>query len=307
MRRDRNQSSGVKAMTVLRRRRTVIAWGFSLPFVIVFVLFMLVPLLSSLAMSFTDMGSNDIQTPFSVNFVGFHNFMSLFSDKQFWSSMRVTALFVLVGLPLTMAVALALAVALNKGLRRVNAFFRALFYAPVVASTIAIAVVWRYILQNDGLLNSLLAIINLQGPDWLHDTRTALPSLIVMATWRNVGTLMIIFIAGLQAIPTEVLEAASMDGAGEWTKFRCIVLPLLKPTLLLGAVLQSVSYLQFFDEPFVMTEGGPLGSTLSASYYIYEKFGFGQYGISSAASYVLFIIIAAVSALQFRLMRNKDE
>lgn len=118
---------------------------------------------------------------------------------------------------------------------------------------------------------------------------------------------MIIFIAGLQAIPTEVLEAASMDGAGEWTKFRCIVLPLLKPTLLLGAVLQSVSYLQFFDEPFVMTEGGPLGSTLSASYYIYEKFGFGQYGISSAASYVLFIIIAAVSALQFRLMRNKDD
>ena len=221
--------------------------------------------------------------------------------------MRFTALFVLVGLPLTMVVSLALAVALNKGLRRVNAFFRALFYAPVVASTIAIAVVWRYILQNDGLLNSLLAIINVQGPDWLHDTRTALPSLIVMATWRNVGTLMIIFIAGLQAIPTEVLEAASMDGAGEWTKFRRIVLPLLKPTLLLGAVLQSVSYLQFFDEPFVMTEGGPLGSTLSASYYIYEKFGFGQYGISSAASYVLFIIIAAVSALQFRLMRNKDE
>ena len=114
MRRDKNQSSDVKAMTVLRRRRTVIAWGFSLPFVIVFVLFMLVPLLSSLAMSFTDIGSSDIQTPFNVNFVGFHNFVSLFSDKQFWSSMRVTALFVLVGLPLTMAVALALAVALNK-------------------------------------------------------------------------------------------------------------------------------------------------------------------------------------------------
>ena len=142
------------------------------------------------------------------------------------------------------------------------------------------------------------------GPDWLHDTRYALPALMVMTIWRNMGTLMIIFLAGLQAIPEELKEAAAIDGAGKWRTFRSITLPLLKPTLLLGAVLLSVAYLQFFEESFVMTQGGPLDSTLSAAYYVYQKFGFGQYGIASAASWVLFIIIALVSVLQFRILKE---
>ena len=257
-------------------------------------------------MSFTDIKATDVQTPFNVNFVGFDNYIALFSDPRYWNSMKVTALFVLVGLPLTVIVALALAVALNKGLRKVNAFFRALFYAPVIASTVAVAVSWRYILQKDGLLNIGLSMIGIQGPDWLHDTNFALPALIVMTTWRNVGTLMIIFLAGLQSIPEDVLEAASVDGASEWRKFFSITLPLLRPTLLLGTVLQSVLYLQFFDEPFVMTQGGPLDSTMSASFYIYQKFGFGQYSMSSAASYVLFFVIALVSVFQFKLLQDKE-
>lgn len=293
-------------MRLLRRRRTLIAWGFSLPFVIVFAIFMLIPLVTSLFMSFTDITAQDIQTPFNVNFTGLSNYIKLFHDPRYLHSLGTTGIFVIVGLPLTMIVALAFAVALNKGLRHVNAFFRALFYAPVVASTVAVSVVWRYILQKDGLLNTLLALIGVQGPDWLHNTRTALPALMVMTLWRNMGTLMIIFLAGLQAIPEDVLEAAEMDGASEWRKFRSITLPLLRPTLLLGAVLQSVLYLQFFEESFVMTQGGPLDSTLSASYYIYEKFGFGQYGMSSAASYVLFIIIALVSLLQFKILSSED-
>ena len=290
----------------MRRRRTLVAWGFALPFTLVFCVFMLLPLLSSLFMSFTDMTSRDLRTPFNVNFMGLSQYVALFKDPQFLRSLKTTGIFVLVGLPLTMALALCFAVALNKGSQHLNAFFRALYYAPVVASVVAVSVVWRYILQRDGLLNSALALIGVQGPDWLHDTRYALPALIVMTTWRNMGTLMIIFLAGLQTVPEDVKEAAAIDGASRRRIFWSITLPLLKPTLLLGAVLLSVTYLQFFEESFVMTQGGPLNSTLSASYYVYQKFSFGQYGISSAASYVLFVIIALVSALQFKVLRSDD-
>ena len=211
-----------------------------------------------------------------------------------------------IGNELTIAIAMAFAVALNKGLKHLNAFFRAVFYAPVVASVVAVSVVWRYILQDDGLLNSLLAVFGIDGPDWLHDTRFALPALMIMTIWRNMGTLMIIFLAGLQAIPTELKEAAAVDGAGKWRMFASITLPLMKPTILLGAVLISVAYLQFFEESFVMTQGGPLDSTLSAAYYVYQQFGFGRYGIASAASWVLFVIIAVVSVLQFRILGSDE-
>ena len=243
---------------VLRRRRTILAWGFALPFAVVFCVFMLIPLLSSMAMSFTDITSKDLRTPFNVNFVGLDQYITLFHDHRFLHALGVPGIFVLVGLPI----------------------------------------------QKDGLLNSLLAVFGIAGPDWLHDTRYALPALMVMTIWRNMGTLMIIFLAGLQAIPEELKEAAAIDGAGTWRTFRSITLPLLKPTLLLGAVLLSVAYLQFFEESFVMTQGGPLDSTLSAAYYVYQKFGFGQYGIASAASWVLFIIIALVSVLQFRILKE---
>jgi multiple sugar transport system permease protein len=217
-----------------------------------------------------------------------------------------TAYFVLLGIPLTMAVALLLAVALNTGINRFRTVFRVGFYTPVVTSVVAVAVVWRFILQPDGLLNRVLAGAGITGPDWLHSTTWAMPSLIVMAAWRNMGTLMVIFLAGLQAIPAELGEAAIADGASGWQRFRRVTLPLLRPTLLLGAVLISVGYLQFFEEPFVMTRGGPLDATLSATYFTYNQFGFGRYGVAAAASYVVFLAIAAVSILQFRLLRAKD-
>lgn len=290
----------------LSRRQALIAWGFCLPFVLVFGVFMLVPLLSSMGMSFTDITSRDLRTPFNVNIVGFDNYVTLLTDPRFHKALLTTAIFVIVGLPITIAIAMAFAVALNKGLKHLNAFFRAVFYAPVVASVVAVSVVWRYILQDDGLLNSLLAVFGIDGPVWLRDTRFALPALMIMTIWRNMGTLMIIFLAGLQAIPTELKEAASVDGAGKWRTFTSITLPLMKPTILLGAVLISVAYLQFFEESFVMTQGGPLDSTLSAAYYVYQQFGFGRYGIASAASWVLFIIIALVSVLQFRILKSDE-
>jgi len=289
-----------------RRRQALVAWGFCLPFVAVFAVFMLVPLVSSFAMSFTDFRAGDIRSPFAVDFVGLDQYAKLFTDATFLRSIGVTAFFVVVGIPVTMVIALALALALNSGRGRIVSFFRVGFYAPVVTSIVAVSVVWRYILLPDGLLNSALALVGITGPNWLNDTTWALPSLVAMAVWRNVGTLMIIFLAGLQAVPEEVQEAAVMDGASPWRRLVSVTLPLLRPTLLLGSVLISVGFLQFFEEAFVMTRGGPLDSTLSVAYYTYRQFGFGEYGLASAASYVLFLAIALLSLLQFRLLRSKD-
>ena len=288
------------------RRNGLVAWLFALPFVIIFSLFMLVPLVSSFAMSFTDFTSRDVQDPLSVGFVGLGQYTALFEDLQFRRSMLNTAYFVVVGIPLTMVVALALAIALNSGIRRFRAVFRTGFFTPVVTSIVAVAVVWRFILQADGLINTMLGWIGVSGPDWLNSTTWAMPSMILMAVWRNMGTLMIIFLAGLQTIPREMIEAAEVDGANARQRFFNITLPALRPTLLLGAVLLSVGYLQFFEEPFVMTSGGPLDSTLSVSYFTYNEFGFGQYGQASAASYVLFVAIVLLSLIQFRVLRSQD-
>jgi multiple sugar transport system permease protein len=257
-------------------------------------------------MSFTDFTSRDVRTPLAVEFVGLDQYTALFTDPRFLQSLSVTGLFVFVGIPVTMALALALALALNSGRGRIVSVFRVGFYAPVVTSIVAVSVVWRYILQPDGLVNSALSVIGIEGPNWLNDTAWALPSLTAMAVWRNVGTLMVIFLAGLQAIPEDVIEAAVVDGATPWRRLASVTLPMLRPTMLLGAVLIYVGYLQFFEEAFVMTQGGPLDSTLSIAYYTYDQFGFGQYGLASAASYVLFLAIALIGILQFRLLRSKD-
>jgi multiple sugar transport system permease protein len=205
-----------------------------------------------------------------------------------------------------MVVALALAVALNSGIQRLRTVFRVGFYTPVVTSIVAVAVVWRFVLQPDsGLLNTVLGWVGIDGPNWLRSTTWAMPSLIVMAAWRNMGTLMVIFLAGLQTIPKGLHEAAMVDGAGAWRRFRSITLPLLRPTLLLGAVLTGVGYLQFFEEPFVMTQGGPLNSTLSTAFFTYNQFGFGNYSYAAAASYLLFLAIVLLTVVQFRLLRSE--
>ncbi len=289
-----------------RRRSAVVAWLFALPFVAIFAVFMLGPLIGSFAMSFTDLGVKDLRTPFAVNPVGFDNFVALFQDELFVKSIFNTFYFVIVGIPLTMAAGLLLAVALNSGIEKFRSVFRVGYYTPVVTSIVAVAVVWRFILQDSGLANTVLSWVGIDGPDWLNDPFWAMPSIIAMGVWRNMGTLMIIFLAGLQAVPRELYEAAEVDGAGSWRRFTGITLPLMRPTLLLGAVLLSVGFLQVFEEPFVMTQGGPLNSTLSISYYVYNQFGYGDYSLASAAAYVLFAFIAALSAVQFRLLRSKD-
>ncbi len=294
-------------VAVRRRNQAVVAWIFALPFAAIFIIFMFLPLVSSFVMSFTDLTIKDIRTPFNVDFVGADQFAALFADETFRKAMANTAYFVLVGLPVTMFVALILAVLLNSGITRFTTFFRVGFYTPVVTSIVAVAVVWRFLLQKDGLVNTLLGWIGITGPDWLNSVTWSMPALIVMAVWRNIGTLMVIFLAGLQAIPQEVQEAAEVDGAGALQRFFRITIPLMRPTLLLGAVLTTVGYLQFFEEPFVMTGGGPLDSTLSISYFTYNQFGYGKFAYGSAAAYVLFAAIAVLSAVQFRLLRSKTD
>jgi len=277
----------------------------ALPFLLLFTVFTAWPVISSLYMSFTDIKSRDLRSPFNVSFVGFENYARVFADETFRKSALNTAYFVVVAVPLTLGIALAAALALDKGITRFRTLFRVGYFTPVVTSIVAVAVVWRFLLQPDsGLVNTVLGWVGINGPDWLGSTTWSMPSLIVMTSWRSFGTSMIIFLAGLQSVPVMLHEAAAIDGASSWQQFRHITVPLLRPTLLFVSITTSVGYLQFFEEPFVMTQGGPLDSTISMSMFTYHQFGFGNYGFAAATSYVLFVIIVALTAVQFRLFRS---
>ena len=279
----------------------------SIPFLLFFATFTAWPVVQSMFMSFTDTKSRDLKTPFAVNFVGLDNYIQAINDPTFQKAALNTAIFVVVGVPLTMAAALAAAVALDKGITKFRSVYRVGFYTPVVTSIVAVAVVWRFLLQPDaGLVNTILGWFGIDGPNWLGDTRTALGSLIAMVVWRNFGTGMIIFLAGLQSVPWQLHEAAALDGANAWRRFWNVTIPVLRPTLLFVLVTTTIGYLQFFEEPFVMTRGGPLNSTISASMYTYQQFGFGNYGLAGAMAYMTFIVILIVTLVQFRHTRERD-
>ena len=293
-------------MDPTRRQQAVAAWVLAAPFVVLFLVFTAGPVLASLGMSFTDLRSTDVRDPFAVTFVGLQNYVDLVQDPLFRKVTVNTTLYLLMGVPLTMGVALAVAVALNR-LVRFRGFFRVGYYLPVVTSIVAVSVVWKFLLRDDGgLFNVMLSWVGIDGPGYLDSTSTALPTVVVMSVWRNFGTLMVIFLAGLQTIPRDVVEAAEADGADAWARFRHITLPMLRPTLLFGAVITSIGYLQFFEEAFVMTKGGPLNATKSVTYFTYDQFGYGNYGYAAAASYLLFLAIVVFTLLQFRLLREKD-
>lgn len=281
------------------------AWTLAIPFTLLFVAFTIWPVLQSLFMSFTDTRQKDLRTPFAVNFIGLDNYAKALADPVFQQAALNTAYFVVVGVPLTLAVGLLAAVALDKGITRFRAVYRLGFYTPVITSIVAVAVVWRFLLQPDsGLVNTMLGWFGIQGPNWLGDVRWSMPSLIAMAVWRNFGTSMIIFLAGLQAVPYSLQEAAAIDGAGAWKRFWNITFPLLRPTVLFVSVTTAIGYLQFFEEPFVMTRGGPLNSTVSVAMHTYNQFGFGNYSLAAAMSYLIFVVIVIVTAIQFRLLRE---
>ena len=192
------------------RREGRAAWLLAIPFCLLFLTFTAWPVIQSLFMSFTDTKARDLRTPFSVDVIGLDNYTKALSDPVFRTAAANTAYFVLVGMPLTLGIALAVAVALDKGIRRFRAAFRLGFYIPVITSIVAVAVVWRFLLQDPGgLINTVLGWFGIDGPNWLGDPKWSMPALIMMAAWRNFGTAMIIFLAGLQAVPPELHEAAA--------------------------------------------------------------------------------------------------
>lgn len=307
---DARQPAAPSPRTALRGhgwRADLTGWAFALPFVVVFALFLAGPVIASLGLSFTSFGLRDLRNPLGASVVGLANYQALLGDGRFWTSLLNTGYFVVIGVPLTLVLGLAAALALDRGIHRFRTAFRVGYYLPVVTSIVAIAVVWRFVLNPDlGLVNMSLAAVGIQGPNWLADPLLAMPSIIVMAAWRNLGFAMVVFLAGLQTIPRSLYEAASIDGAGRWTAFRHVTLPLLRPTTLFIVVITTIGYLQLFEEPFVMTNGGPLDKTLSISMYMYrEGFRFFHQGYAAAIAWVLFLLVAVVAFVQFRVLRSE--
>ena len=287
-------------------RDDLVGWTFAAPFVILFGIFLAFPILASFLLSFTSFGLKDLANPVGSTVVGLKNYVDLFSDPVFWTALFNTFYFVIVGVPLTLVFGLLIATALNRGVTRFRTAFRVGYYLPVITSIVAIAVVWRFLLDPDvGLINMALGGLGINGPAWLADPVLAMPSIIAMAVWRNLGFAMIVFLAGLQAVPAMLYEAAAIDGAGRWQGFRYVTLPMLRPTILFMTVITTIGYLQLFEEPFVMTAGGPLNKTLSITMYMYQQgFTFFHQGFASSIAYVLFVIVAFVAFLQFKFLRS---
>jgi multiple sugar transport system permease protein len=286
------------------RWQTVTAWLFVAPFLAVFVVFTAVPAVIALCYSFTDIGIADIRHPFDVGLTGFTTFARVLTNAGFLKSLVTTGIFIVIGVPLTMAIGLALALALNSGVNHLRATYRAAFYLPVITNIVAAAVIWQYAFTLTGPVNTLLAGAGLAGPNWLGDPNMAITTVILLTTWRNVGTCMVLFLAGLQTIPADVYEAAAIDGASAGRSFWSITLPLLRPATALVTVLMTVSYMNIFDEPFLLTKGGPLGSTRSVALWVFEQFGQGNIASAMAGSYVMLAIVVVLGLLQLRMLRT---
>jgi len=237
----------------------------------------------------------------AAQFVGLDNFVQLASDDRFLKALRNTAFYTVVSVPLGMLISLFLALALNQTIRGI-AWIRTAYFLPVVTSTIAVALVWQWIYSPDaGLLNQFIGLFGIPAQKWLSNPTLAMPSIVAMSVWQGLGTSIIIFLAGLQAIPTELLDAASVDGAGRWARFRNIVLPLLTPSIFFTGVLSLIDSFQVFDQIFVLSRPRPTDATITVVYFIYENgFKFFKMGYATAASWILFVIVAVFTAIYFR-------
>jgi multiple sugar transport system permease protein len=275
------------------------------PALLVIGLFFFVPVVASLLLSLTDFDIYAVAHPDRLRVVGLANYSGLLHEARFWTALRNTLYFVVVGGPLSVAVSLGAALLLSARLVRFRGFFRTVFFLPVVTTLVAVAVVWRYLYHpRYGLLNLLLARVGIGPIDWLGDPHWAMPAIILLAVWKNFGFNMIIFVAGLQGIPERLYEAARLDGAGAWAQLRYVTLPLLAPTFLFVAIITMIGYFQLFAEPYVMTQGGPGTSTLSVVLLMYEEgFRWWNMGRGAAIAFVLFAIILVLTLVQLRLRR----
>lgn len=272
------------------------------PTLIVFSVFILFPILFSFYLSFHEWNMFSGER----DFVGLSNYVAMFSDAEFWAVFRHTVVYTIGTVPLNMALALFVAYFLNKRIRG-KKFLRAAFFTPVIISSVAAAVIWRWVFDpNLGLLNYTLESIGLPAVNWINDPTAAMAALIIVGVWKTFGINMILFSAGLSGIPQHYYEAAEIDGAGPWSKFWKITVPLLSPTTLFILVLSFIGSFQVFDLVYVLTYGGPLGSTKVLVFYLYEHaFRYFNMGYASAVAYLLFFVLFILTMVQIRFFRDQ--
>jgi multiple sugar transport system permease protein len=283
-----------------RNRETLTAWLFLLPSFVGFVIFTAGPVVAAGVISLLDW--NLFSPP---TWAGLRNFARLGPDPTFWSALGNTVYFTFVSVPLTIVVSLALALLLNQGVRRI-AVFRSLLLLPYATITVAVAFVWIWLyIPHDGLVNAVFGLVGIDGPDWLISDTWAMPALIAMSVWKSFGFGMVVFLAGLQAIPQQLYEAAKVDGSSAWQRFRNVTIPMLSPALFFVVVTSIIGSFQVFDQAFVMTHGGPGSRTTTLVMYIYRT-GFENYdqGYAAAQSLVLFAFIVVITAVQFLMQRR---
>ncbi len=289
-------------------KASLAGWMFAAPALIVIGVFFGLPVLAALGLSLTDFDLYALADMNNLRFVGAGNYLELLRTPMFWKSLGNTTYFVAVGVPLSIGVSLGAAILLNAPVARFKALFRTALFAPVVTTLVAVAVIWRYLFHTSyGLVNWVLGHFGIAPVDWLGDPTWAMPTIMLLAVWKNFGYNMVIFLAGLQSIPQDLYEAARIDGASKWRQFLHITLPMLGPVLLVVGVITISGYFQLFAEPYVMTRGDPLQSTVSVLYYMFEEgFRWWNLGRASAVAFLLFLIILAVTTLLLRFGRRKE-
>ncbi len=288
-------------------RYSVAGWAFAGPAMIMLSLFFFVPVLLAFALSLTDFDLYALANLDDLRFIGFGNYAELLQTPLFWKALGNTFYFVIVGVPLSIAMSLGAAMLLNGVASKLVGLFRTALFAPVVTTLVAVAVIWRYLLHTRyGMINYGLDRLGIDPVDWLGDPNWAMPAIIFFAVWKNFGYNMVILLAGLQTIPNDLYEAARIDGANAWHQFVHVTLPGLGPMLLLVSILTMAGYFQLFAEPYVMTQGGPVESTVSVLYFMYEQgFKWWNLGFASAVAFILFVIMFAITALQYWFARSR--
>jgi len=290
----------------MRRRRGLDpAWLLVGPALAILAVFFAGPVLASFVLSLTDFDLYAVARLDRLRVIGAGNYAALLASPRFWRAVRNTAYFVLVGGPLSIAVSLVAALLLDAPAVRWKPFLRTVLFLPVVTTLVAVAIVWRAIYHpRAGLLAWLCTQLGVTPIDWLGDPVWAMPAIILLAVWKNFGFNMLVFLAGLQSVPERLYEAARLDGAGAWPRFRHVTLPVLAPTFGFVVVTTTIGYLQLFAEPYVMTQGGPAEHTLSIVLLMYEEgFRWWNLGFAAAVAFVLFAIILVVTGAQVLLRR----
>jgi len=290
------------SMSKASRQETIAAFLFLLPNILGFFIFTTGPVLASLGISLV---SWNLLTP--PNWLGLNNYLVLISDQDFWKSVWATLYYTLGGVPLGIVLSLLLAVALNQKIRGIG-IYRTIYFIPVVSSMVAVSLMWRWMYNpTAGILNYVLSEIfeflrlPITPPDWLQSTTWAMPAIIIMSVWKGLGYNMVIYLAGLQGIPTSLYEAAEMDGANGLNKFFNITLPLLTPTTFFVLIMSLIGSFQVFEQAYIMTNGGPARATITTVYYIYQNgFQWFKMGYASAVAWVLFAAIMIITVVQWR-------